>query len=58
MTHHLKEKIKLVSAYRSFTCRMLALALNALNRKGSEYESTFAEVYCACAYFQVPEFRK
>jgi hypothetical protein len=37
---------------------MLALALNALNRKGSEYEGTFAEVYCACAYFKVPEFRK
>lgn len=54
----LTEKLKLVSIFKNFTYKLLSLALSALNRKGSEYESIFAEVYCACAYFKIPEFRK
>lgn len=34
-TAFLKEKLKLVAVYRTFTCRMLALALHSLTRKGS-----------------------
>lgn len=41
-----------------FLYKLLSLSLNSLNRKGSEYERTFAEIFSAYAYFRIPEFRK
>jgi hypothetical protein len=38
--------------------RLLALAMESLNHKGSDYERTFAEVFSAYAYFRIPEFRR
>ena len=54
----LNEKLRIASIYRLFMHRLLALALDSLNRKGSDYERTFAEVFSAYAYFRIPEFRR
>jgi len=44
--------------YKLFLYKLLELALNSLDHKGSEYERTFAEIFSATAYFRIPEFRK
>lgn len=54
----LTEKLKIGSIYKMFLYKLLNLSLNSLNRKGSEYERTFAEIFSAYAYFRIPEFRK
>jgi hypothetical protein len=54
----LLEKLRIAGIYRLFLHRLLALALDSLNHKGSEYERTFAEVFSAYAYFRIPDFRR
>ncbi len=54
----LVEKLRIAAIYRLFMHRLLALALESLNHKGSDYERTFAEVFSAYAYFRIPEFRR
>jgi hypothetical protein len=54
----LTEKLRIAGIYKMFMYKLLGLALSSLNRKGSEYERTFAEVFSAYAYFRIPEFRR
>ena len=53
----LRKKIEIAIKYQQWIYKLLELALNSLNVKGHECERTFAEIFCAYAYFRIPEFR-
>lgn len=50
-------KIEVAIMYKEFVYKLLDLAFKALNVKGLEYERSFAEMFCAYAYFRISNFR-
>ena len=51
-----KQEVGIV--YKVFLYKLLDIALNSIDHKGSEYERTFAQIFSAYAYFRIPQFRK
>ena len=54
----LQFKEEVANMFKAFLYKLLDLALNSIDHKGSDYERTFAEIFSAFAYFCIPEFRK
>ena len=54
----LQYKEEVANMFKGFLYKMLDLAINSINHKGSDFERTFAEIFSAFAYFCIPEFRK
>lgn len=52
-----KKKVEVGIMYQQFLYKLLGFALKSLNFKGSSSERSFAELFCAYAYFRIPEFR-
>ena len=58
MSKNTKRKLKVAIQYQQFMYKLLNIVLTSLNYKGSETERTFAEKFCAYAYFRIPDFQK
>ena len=55
---NMKQKIKVATSYQTFLYQTLEKVLNTLNQKGLiDKEKIFVEIFCAVAYFRIPEFR-
>lgn len=50
-------KIQIALTYHEFLGKLLKIAVDSLNLQGLELERNFAEVFCAYAYFRIPDFR-
>mgnify|MGYP000945759403 CR=1 FL=1 len=54
-----KHKMKVAISYQTFMYQTLDKVLKILDQKGLiEKERAFVEVFCAVAYFRIPEFRE
>jgi hypothetical protein len=55
---NVKQKMKVALSYQTFLYQTLEKVLKILNQKGLiEKERIFVEIFCAVAYFRIPEFR-
>ena len=55
---NVKQKMKVAASYQTFMYQTLDKVLQILDQKGLiEKERAFVEVFCAVAYFRIPEFR-
>jgi hypothetical protein len=50
----LQNKVEIGLSYKGLLYKLLEVALNSLNYKGSPEERTFSEMFCAYAYFCIP----
>lgn len=55
----MSQKMKVATSYQTFLYETLRKALDILNRDANtDKEQTFVEIFCAIAYFRIPEFRQ
>lgn len=52
------KKVYIALKYQELLNQLMNLTLFSLNFKGHESEKQFAELFCALAYFRIPQFRK
>lgn len=57
MNKKLSRKVEIALTYHQFLGKLLRNAVDSLNVKGLQLERSFAEMFCAYAYFRIPSFR-